>query len=247
MFSMNFMNRRFLPELRGFSMERVPKEGRAANLLTPAQQICLQSIATLVDVRHNGLIFGEGGHADFLYAVATGMARVSRCSESGRRQVLAFMLPGDMFGYPEQGIYVNTARAVSAVTLYRISWQKLTVLLRRDPEMHASFLTRIAFDLRQAQKRIMTLGQQNVAQRMASFLLELIEHTEFYDPQRRHLSLQLTRFDLADYLGTTPETAVRILARLEQEGMIKRLTARLLEISDVDKLNALLEGRRRNG
>jgi CRP-like cAMP-binding protein len=105
----------------------------------------------------------------------------------------------------------------------------------------------MAFDVRQAQKRIMALGQQNVAQRLSSFLLDLMEYSDFYEPQRCQLSLQLTRFDLADYLGTTPETVVRILARLEHDGLIRRLTARLLEIRDADGLARLLEERRRTG
>jgi CRP-like cAMP-binding protein len=247
MLDMNYVHRDFLPELRGFRMERTSRTAHAVNLLTPEQQIRLQSISTLVDIRRGGLIFGEGSPADFLYSVANGMARISRCSQSGRRQVLAFMMPGDMFGFPEQGVYVNSARAVGAATLYRIPWLKLMVLLRRDAELHNSFLTRLAFDLRLAQKRIMALGQQNVAQRLASFLLELIERADFYDPQRRQLSLQLTRFDLADYLGTTPETVVRVMARLEQDGLIRRLTARLLEIRSAEGLSGLLEERRRNG
>jgi CRP-like cAMP-binding protein len=129
--------------------------------LSPEQQIRLRSIAALVDVPRGGLIFGEGNPADFLFVMARGMARISRVSLSGRRQVMAFKMAGDLLGYPEQGIYVNTGRALSIVTIYRIPWRKLSVLLRRDPEMHASFLTRMAFDVRQAQKRIMALGQQN--------------------------------------------------------------------------------------
>lgn len=246
MLEMNYLHRDIMPELRAHRMERSTGMAQAVNLLSPEQQIRLQSIATLVDLRRNGLIFGEGNPADFLYVMARGMARISRVSLSGRRQVMTFKMAGDLLGYPEQGIYVNTGRAVGAATVYRIPWRKLSVLLRRDPEMHTSFLTRMAFDVRQAQKRIMALGQQNVAQRLSAFLLELIEYPDFYDQERRQLSLQLTRFDLADYLGTTPETVVRVLARLERDGLIRRLTARLLEVRSADGLARLLGERRRS-
>jgi CRP-like cAMP-binding protein len=244
---MNYPEQRFLPELRGHSIEGAQSETRIMNLLSPEQQARLANIASLVDVRTGGLIFGEGNRADFIYAVAAGMVRISRCSASGRRQVLDFVFPGDMLGYHERGIYVNSARALSPARLYRLPWSKLGTLLQQDPELHASFLARAAFDLRQAQKRIMTLGQQNVAQRLASFLLNLVEQPQFYDSQLHQLSLPLTRFDLADYLGTTPETVVRVLARLEQEGVIRRLSARLLEIRRLDWLSTLLEAGRRGG
>ncbi len=238
--------REAMPELRARRMER-SSISRAMNLLTPEQQVRLQSIATLVEVRRNGQIFGEVTPADFLYIMASGMARVSRVSKSGRRQVMAFKMTGDLLGYPEHGIYVNTGRAVSIAMLYRIAWNRLTALLRRDPELHANFLTAVASDVGQAQKRIMALGQQNVSQRLASFLLELMEYPEFYNFQSRQLSLPLTRFDLGDYLGTTPETVVRVMFRLEQTGLIRRLKARLLEIRDEPGLARTLEGRRRTG
>ncbi len=234
------------PELRARRMERSSVTG-AMNLLAPEQQIQLQSIATLVEVRREGLIFCEGTSADFFYIMARGMARISRVSKSGRRQVLAFKMKGDLLGYLEQGIYVNTGRAVGHALVYRIPWSKLTALLRRNPELYAGFLTGMASDVGQAQNRIMALGQQNVSQRISSFLLELMEYSEFFDAQRCQLSLQLTRFDLADYLGTTPETVVRAIARLERTGLIRRLTARLLEIRDAEGLGRLLEERRRTG
>jgi len=246
MLKMSALQNDAMPELRAQLMERSPAS-RATDLWAPEQEIRLQSIATLVEVRRNGLIFGEGTPADFFYVMARGMARISRVSKSGRRQVMAFKMTGDLLGYPDRGIYVNTGRAVNSTSLYRIPWHRLTTLLRRDPDLHSNFLTRVASDVGQAQKRIMALGQQNVSQRLSSFLLELMANSEFYNLQRRQLSLQLTRFDLADYLGTTPETVVRVMARLEQAGLVRRLTARLLEIRDAEGMAHLLDERRRSG
>jgi CRP-like cAMP-binding protein len=175
------------------------------------------------------------------------MVRISRRAASGRQQVISFMLPGDIFGQiPEAGLYVNSATAMGQTRLYRVRLSQLEDLLRDEPQLQSSFLVRMAFDLRQAQKRILVLGQQNVSQRLASFLLDLMEHEDFYDPQRKQLSLPLSRFDLADYLGTSPETVVRVLARLEKDGLIRRLSARLLLIPSPDALARLLRGRRRN-
>jgi len=234
------------PELRALRLERTNEQPRIANLLSPGQQSLLQDIATLITFRHGEDIFLEGSEAHSVYTVASGMVRISRTAESGRRQVMAFALPGDLFGVPEQGRYFSSTRAVGEVSLYRIPWLELSALLQREPALQASFLVRIAFDLRQAQKRILVLGQQNVSQRLATFLLELMEHEDFYDADRRQLRLPLSRFDLGDYLGTSAETVVRVLARMEKDGLLRRLSSRLLLIADAGGLSELLRGRRRN-
>jgi len=234
------------PELRALRPEHTGEQPRIVNLLSPAQQALLLGIATLVSYRHGEDILTEGAEGHFVYTVASGIVRKSRCAESGRRQVMAFELPGDLFGFPEQGRYLNSARAIGDVTLFQIPWLELNALMQRDPGLHSSFLVRMAFDLHRAQDRILVLGQQNVAQRLASFLLELMEHEDFFDAARRQLRLPLSRFDLGDYLGTSPETVVRVLARLEKDGLIRRTSSRLLQITDADGITALLRGRRRN-
>jgi CRP-like cAMP-binding protein len=217
------------------------------NLLTPESHDLLRSIATLVEFPHGrDVIFDEGDEVSHIYFIASGMVRISRCAASGRRQVIAFLLPGDMFGIPEQGLYANSARAMGDVTLYQVPWRQLDALMQKEPELQNSLLVRMSFELRQAQKRILVLGQQNVSQRLATFLLDLMEHEDFYDARQKQLFLPLSRFDLGDYLGTSAETVVRVLARLEKDGLIRRLSSRLLLIPSPEALVRLLRGRRRN-
>lgn len=234
-----------LPELRALRLEP-SSDARIGNLLTPSQQALLQSIAPLISFRHGEEISTEGAEAHFVYTVAAGMVRISRCAESGRRQVMSFALPGDLFGFPQQGRYLNSTKAVGEASLYRMPWLELNALMQREPALQSSFLERMVFDLRQAQKRILVLGQQNVSQRLATFLLELMEHDDFYDAGKRQLRLPLSRFDLGDYLGTSPETVVRVLARMEKDGLLRRMPSRLLLIHDPAALAQLLRGRRRN-
>jgi CRP/FNR family transcriptional regulator len=227
-----------LPEIRARSFDR-EKDPRTQieNLLSRKQQTKLQTIATVLEFqRGNSTIFSEGEDAHFVYSIATGIVRLNRHSEGGRRQVLAFMLPGDLFGLPDCGLYVNSAETVCPATLYRVPWLQLTEMMGQEPEMQATLLIRVAFDLRQAQRRIMMLAQHNASQKLASFLLDFTQHPEFYDERRRHLALPLTRFDLGDYLGVAPETVARAFAKLEKMKLVRRMSSRLIEVRDVDAL-----------
>jgi CRP-like cAMP-binding protein len=238
-----------LPEIRARPFDR--KKDLATqieNLLPQNQQALLHSIATVLDYqRANNTIFSEGEDAHFVYSVAAGVVRISRHTESGRRQILALMLPGDLFGLPETGLYVNTAETVSPATLYRVPWQRLHEVLLEEPELQVSLLLRLAFDLRQAQRRIMMLGQHNICQRLASFIIELSLHSDFYNKRTRRLEVPLTRSDLADYLGTASETVIRAFSKLEKKRLIRRISPSILEIQDLDALHNILHEKRRAG
>ena len=236
-----------LPEIRARAFDREKDStARIENLLSRAQQVRFRAIATVLDYQRGGTtIFSEGEDAHFIFSVISGVVRISRYSDSGRRQVLALMLPGDLFGFPQGGRYVNSAITASSASLYRVPWQRLRELLMNEPEMHLNMLIRVAFDLREAQRRIMILGQQNIAQRLASFLIDFSQHPDFYDERKRRLSLPLTRSDLGDYLGSAPETVARAFAKLEKAGAIRRVTSRLVEIPSLDGLRQIVGGRRR--
>jgi CRP/FNR family transcriptional regulator, anaerobic regulatory protein len=236
-----------LPEIRArlFDRERDP-QSKIENLLSRKEQDAFRDIATVLEYRRGGsTIFAEGEDAHFVYSVAAGVVRISRHSDGGRRQVLALMLPGDLFGLPDGGIYVNSAEVACASMLYRVPWEKLRNLMMREPSLQLSLLNRVAFDLREAQRRIMILGQQNTCQRLASLLLDFANHPAFFDDGRSEVTLPLTRFDIADYIGTSPETVARGFLRLEREGLVRRITARLIQIRDLGGLHRLQVRKRR--
>jgi CRP-like cAMP-binding protein len=217
------------------------------NLLSRKQQTAFRRIATVLEYSRGGAtIFSEGEDAHFVYAVAEGIVRVSRHTDQGRRQVLALMLPGDVFGLPDTGIYLNSAEVACPATLYRLPWVDLRELMLREPGLQLSLLVKVAYDFREAQRRILILGQQNTYQRLASLLVDFIQHPAFFEKKTGCLTIPLTRFDIADYLGMAPETVARAFARLEREGLIKRISSRLIRILSVDGLHHMQNRGRRS-
>ncbi|HYK81336.1 MAG TPA: helix-turn-helix domain-containing protein [Micropepsaceae bacterium] len=241
--------KRHAPEIRARPFDKISdRPSGIENLLSSKEQEELRAIATVLDYRRGGItIFSEGEDAHFVYAIDEGVVRVSRHAENGQRQILAFMVPGDLFGLPHDGIYVNTVEAVCPARIYRFPWQRLREIMVREPQLQLNMLIRVAYDLRQAQRQIMILGQKNTYQRLAVFLLEFLRYPEFYDSKKSRLNLPINRFDLADYLGIARETAARAFARLEREGLARRLASGSIEILDVNGLRQLQRaGKRRN-
>ena len=229
-------------EVRAHLFEPAGRQPVHRNLLSHEEQDQILQSATLIEYPHGGeTLFCEGQEAGFLYFIAAGIIRTSRCAENGRRQVLAFRMSGDFVGLFEDGRYTNSAESVGAAKVYRIPWQRMQQAMRSEPELQLHLFIKLADDYCQAEHRIMTLGQQNSCQRLASFLLELIQMPGLFDEVRSLLQLPVNRFDLADYLGMVTKSSERCFARLESQGFIRRVTSRTIEITDMHGLQSLCQ------
>lgn len=236
-----------LPQLKARLFDRKEEfTDSLQDLLPPRLQARLKNIASELEFpRGECDLFCEGEDAHFVYLVETGTIRISRLSPAERRQVLAFVFSGGIFGIPDEGRYVNSAQAIGPARLYRFAWASFSGLMQEEPDMKSALLARIAFDFRQAQRRIAVLSQQNACQKLASFLLDLRQYPEFRDKRKGHVRLSLSRSDLGDYLGVTPETLARVLARMEALGVLRRKECHLVQIRDMEILQQIARGPRR--
>jgi len=210
-------------------------------MLDVSDQTALSSIATVDTFPTGGMaIFSESEAAQYLYAIEAGMVRICRHLENGHRQILAFLWPGDIFGLTDDdGHYLNSASTLSEATIHRVPLGKLAALLPRNPELQFHLLVRANHDLRAAQRQIMTLGQHDIYRRLASFLIEMVQRAVPQEPESTQLRLPMSRTDIADYLGTTAETISRGLQRMEREGILRRVSPRVLEFDDYPGLSRL--------
>jgi CRP-like cAMP-binding protein len=236
------------PEIRTRATFAAGEEGASIrNLLSRDEQRQLHSIATMIDFPRSGIsLYSQAEEARSIYFVDYGIIRISRCGENGQRQILEFKGAGDLLGLPDGGRYANSAETACASRVFRCPWQQIRQMMLAAPQLQLNLLTKVADQVRQAQRRIMMLGQQNVCQRLASFLLDFVSSPEFFDERRACLNLPVNRLDLADYLGTAPESTARAFARLESEGLVMRVNSRTIEILDREGLQQLQSGRRRS-
>jgi CRP-like cAMP-binding protein len=103
--------------------------------------------------------------------------------------------------------------------------------------------TKVAHELLcNAQRQIIVLGQFNNVKRLASFLLDCRQHLDLFESQTRRLLLPMSRFDIADYLGTLPESIARAFATLERGGFLRRTSPRSVVLADPDRLPRFVRG-----
>mgnify|MGYP000677475800 CR=1 FL=1 len=175
-------------------------------------------------------IYAEGDKAGALYQVAFGAVRVYRLLADGRRQICAFHMPGEIFGFEAGAQRHFFADAVNTVGLK---------LLRPGSEVALSHeLLKLALgSLDKAHDHLMTIGRNDAAGRVAAFLLEIAERQGTRDIDS--IDLPMSRLDIADYLGLTIETVSRVFTRLRDQGVIRLISTRHVDVLRWKQLEAM--------
>ena len=162
-------------------------------------------------------IFGETEPADYIYQVIKGAVRSHKLLSDGRRQIRAFHLRGDIFGFENDDFHRFTAETIVDTTVRHVKRQSLERLAKTDPAMVRSLLTMTTDNLRHVENHMLLLGRQTSRERVAAFLLEMNGRVTAAGV----IALPMTRRDIADYLGLTLETVSRALSKFQREGYLK--------------------------
>lgn len=182
----------------------------------------LDLIGARVNYSCDNDIYYEGEPAEFVYRVVSGVVRVSKCLADGRRQISAFYMPGDMFGFEGDATHAFTAEAIADSVVQVFKRSSLTRLADTDAAVAHAILQATTNDLCRAQAHMLLLGRKTALERIVAFLLEMATRAK-----TGHLvRLLMSRYDIADHLGLTIETVSRTLSQLETEDLIELLSAR---------------------
>ncbi len=208
--------------------------------LSPADRERLVRLAAARTLRKGQLLFSEGEPAAAMFLVVEGLVKIFKLAPDGREKVLNVFPAGEtlaeaaLFG---EGRYPASAQAVGLACVAGFPRQPLLQLLRDHPELSFRMLAGMSVKLKILGQRIEELTFQSASVRLTSYLLAEMEAR-----QRPQLRLDLSKRDLAAFLGMTPETLSRLLASLREAGAIE-VRGRLLTILSPDHLRRLASGR----
>jgi len=184
----------------------------------------------------NSEIYGENEPAGYLYKIVSGTVRTYKVLVDGRRQIGAFHLPGDIFGFETGDEHTLSAEAITDCKVIVIKRSAVLALAARDTEVAREMWALTARELQRVQEHSLVLIK-SAEERVAGFLLEMADRL----PTGATVELSMSRQDIADYLGLTIETVSRTLKILEDAAAIevaKRRRILLRNRSVLRRLNA---------
>lgn len=188
-------------------------------------------------------IYFSGDRATHLYVVASGQVRLMQHSRAGKDVLLDLLLPGEFFGTvtpgPQEG-YGETAQAQVATCALTISAGEFRDLMAAHPKIALAVLDLTADRLQAARETVRQLSTQPAEERIAAVLLKLA--AKLGEPHDEGVLIQtpLSREDLAQMTGTTPETVSRVMSQLQKEGLVNS-GRQWVAIADRERLAAITE------
>ena len=94
--------------------------GKMRQLLSAEERTRLAVLASIVRFNKGEEIYREGQRANAVFNIITGVVKAYKTASDGSEHVTAFLFPDDLFGLSEEGRCMNSTKAITSVTAYRL-------------------------------------------------------------------------------------------------------------------------------
>ncbi|HXH27883.1 MAG TPA: Crp/Fnr family transcriptional regulator [Candidatus Polarisedimenticolia bacterium] len=167
-------------------------------------------------------IFHEGDPALMFHFVLGGRVKIVKAAAAGRDVILEIFGPGDPVGvlaaYQERS-FPATAVALEATSLLSVPRQELFALLAANPMLARGLLMGLTRRMMELTRKLAERSSR-VEYRIARVLLALADRVGRSEPDGVVIPLALSRQEIADMVGTTQETAIRVMSRWGKDGLV---------------------------
>lgn len=166
------------------------------------------------------LLIHEGQASDRIYTLLDGWAYRFRTLADGRRQILQFLLAGDLAG-AQQAIVGNAwhgVRTLTEATFCVFGPELVRHQLLGVHNLGGDISVLLAHECSALEEHLMNLGQRSALERMASLLLTTFRRAASLQPDRSASGVffPATQQDIADTLGLSLVHTNKTMRRLER-------------------------------
>jgi CRP/FNR family transcriptional regulator, anaerobic regulatory protein len=164
---------------------------------------------------------GESFHA--LYVVRSGSLKTIVENPGGDLQVLGFHLPGEIVGVDglTKDRHLCSAEALERTSICELPYSQLQTVTSLVPALQRQLMRVISREMVAEQGHMVMMGKQQAQERLAIFLHSLSERYGRLSRDPSALTLSMSRYDIANYLGLVVETVSRLFSRMEAAGVLK--------------------------
>jgi CRP/FNR family transcriptional regulator len=212
--------------------------------LTPAELRRLDTmVASRRALRRGECLFRSGDAFDALYAVRTGFFKTQVSTADGRDQVTGFQMAGELLGLDGigSGQHRCSAVALEDSQVCVVPYAHLEALSREFPGLQRQLHKLMSREIVQDHALMLLLGSLSADERLAAFLLNLMQRLDARGFSATSLLLRMTRLEIGTYLGLKLETVSRGFSKLQQDGVL-RVRQRQIEVLDAAALRRRVVG-----
>ena len=189
------------------------------------------------------LLHRQGDRAEAVYAIVDGAVKLSRFTPSGRATVNEFLGPGDLVGVRAllgEEAYLDDARMLEDALVAILPTGPAVRFLTAHPEAVVALARYLADRLKGQEDKVAALSTKRVHQRLVEGLLRLGHSLGVRSDGVVMINARITQAEIADWIGTTRETASTLLNELRRGGLID-IVSRRIHLLDPEGLCAYAE------
>jgi CRP-like cAMP-binding protein len=182
------------------------------------------------------ILFREGSYPTGIYFIKKGKVKKYKTDKEGREQIFYVCRKGELLGYHaliSEEKYSDTASTMEESAIAFIPKDDFLQVVQSSPILSQRLLKVISHEFGVLINSIAVFAQKTVRERLALSLL-ILRDKYIKESQDKPVELNLSRDDLAKFVGTARETLVRLLHDFKEEGLIETNGRKIILLKPLD-------------
>ena len=192
-------------------------------------------------VKRGSALFRAGDAFTALYAVRSGFLKTTISSEEGHDHVTGFQMAGEIVGLDGIATDLHTCDAIALedTEVCALPFDRIEEIAREVKALQHHVHKIMSREIVREHAVMLLLGNKRAEERLAAFLLNLLQRLHARGFSSEDLVLRMTREEIGSYLGLTLETVSRTFSKFSDDGIIT-VNQRKIHIQDADALKRLV-------
>ncbi|MEO5684850.1 MAG: response regulator [Chitinophagaceae bacterium] len=184
-------------------------------------------------------VYLEGRRPKFLFYLLKGKVKGFRTHEYGKEYITDIYTEGDFLGYSsliENTNYLENTIVLEDAEILQIPREDFLQMIYGDISVAYRFIRIITQNVKEKEERLLNLAYSSLRKRVGKALIDI--HQKF-NTGLDNKPLEISRDDIAHYIGTATESLIRTLSDFKAEKIVEIKDGKIL-ITDTEKLKNLV-------
>jgi CRP-like cAMP-binding protein/CheY-like chemotaxis protein len=184
-------------------------------------------------------VYQEGKRPRFLYYLTKGKIKAFKSHPDGKEYITDLYSQGDFVGYSaliEEKNYDDGAVVLEEAEIMQIPKEDFLQMIYTDVNIAAKFIRIITQNIKEKEERLLNLAYSSLRKRVARALLDIQSK---FKTAEQNKPIEISRDDIAQYVGTATESLIRTLSDFKAEKLIEIKEGKIM-VGNPDKLKNLL-------
>ena len=185
------------------------------------------------------MLYQEAKRPRFLFYLMKGKVKAYKSHEDGKEYITNLYSDGDFIGYTaliEDTNYDDSATILEDAEIMMIPKDDFLQMVYSDISIASKFIHIITQNVREKEERLLNLAYSSLRKRVAKALVDIVEKFRL---KEQTSPIEISREDIAQYVGTATESLIRTLSDFKAEKLIEIKSGKII-VNNVDKLKNLL-------